>query len=60
MPGMTDEQIEHTAKMLAAAYWRGRLESALESQPGALERAIKDVVDRDWPRWREAAWVARQ
>ncbi len=53
----TEEQIESVATMLAAAFWRGRLETVLDHDM-AVEAMIKAAAEADRDHWRHAAKVA--
>lgn len=51
---MKNSQIEAIALMLAAAYWRGRLES-LKADPASLEAMISAAAEHDMESWKPAA-----
>jgi citrate lyase gamma subunit len=55
-----EEQIESAARMMAAAYWRGRLENIRVSvlDQGAIEVMIKAAAEHDLGLWKAAARIA--
>tara|TARA_R110002050_G_scaffold243758_1_gene380248 strand:+ start:1987 stop:2172 length:186 start_codon:yes stop_codon:yes gene_type:complete len=53
----TEEDINRAAKMLAAAYWRGRLAPNPGDETPALREAISAAAKVDAPSWRASARV---
>lgn len=55
----TEERINHVASMLAAAYWRGRLEQAGLREPAPIfEAMLKAAAETDKTHWIAAAKIA--
>lgn len=60
----TEKQIESVALMMAAAYWRGRLQGAgitVEESPGrkpTVEVMIQAAAEADMDGWKTAARLA--
>ncbi len=56
------EAVERTARMMAAAYWRGRFKILDIGEPDTsghlLESLIKTASDVEWERWQAAAQIA--
>lgn len=51
-----DEQINRVAKMMAAAYWRGRLHGYHDGT--ILEELIASAAEKEMPKWKAAARYA--
>jgi hypothetical protein len=52
-----DQLIESVARMMAAAYWRGKLEPHVDRQL-VLEAMLKAAAEFDLPNWIASAKVA--
>ncbi len=57
---MSKETIEAVARMLAAAYWRGRLDNMRASihEQHVIEAMVKAASEADIDRWKHSAGVA--
>ena len=55
-----ENRVESLAKMLAAAYWRGRLEDLRRTnfEDGTFEKMIEAAAENDLHRWKTAALLA--
>jgi hypothetical protein len=51
-----DQLVESVARKMAAAYWRGKLESVCDGE--RLEHLIQEAMAAEWERWVAAARVA--
>lgn len=51
-----NERIDRIARMMAAAYWRGRLHGVADG--AVLERMIAAAAENDIPHWRASASYA--
>lgn len=52
----TQEQVKRLATLLAAAYWRGRLETTFQDR--LLEVVIVAAAESDWKRYETRAMLA--
>jgi hypothetical protein len=55
-----DQRVDSAARMLAAAYWRGRLESirVTVSEQSTIEAMVKAAAEADKDHWKASAKIA--